>query len=316
MSFATISAGAHVREDKLDDDKVEDDTIPAAYTFFVQKLLDTAKRQKKGVPENVYIQVWFEPVMKRFFREYRHCGSHVDSGLNPENELLKILGKNTAKCPPPAQGFVSIETVVSKRFSTSKKKNYDLVSLMEQRTILNTMKGIKYDQKTEEDESVFSQKFIGGDNFIAKFNFLFSCFINNLMAETANTKKHVKILRSIYQEGEDNLETKCNAIIIETNTYDSWQRETAAKISCEHLYTLMYVLARAAPFVSGKLNEEKKEELWDMFNAWSQILGGFHTLILKDTDKIGETACIHQFINLVRVHAEFLSQEYQQLLLT
>ena len=95
MSFATISAGAHVREDKLDDDKVEDDTIPAAYTFFVQKLLDTAKRQKKGVPENVYIQVWFEPVMKRFFREYRHCGSHVDSGLNPENELLKILGKNT-----------------------------------------------------------------------------------------------------------------------------------------------------------------------------------------------------------------------------
>ena len=92
-----------------------------------------------------------------------------------------------------------------------------------------------------------------------------------------------------------------------------------AKMNGEDLYTLMYVLARAAPWVFDKLEEEKKEELWDMFNAWSQILGGFHTLILndkdtndKDTNEI-ETACIHQFINLVRVHTEFLSQEYQLL---
>ena len=304
------------------------DAVPAAYIFFVQKLLDTAKRQKKSVPENVYIQVWFSPVLKRFFREYYcHCGCHVDSGLNPENDVLKILGKCAAKKgikPLPApyvsiKAFDSDEGVASllTLFST---KDHGLVSLMEQQMILETMKGIEYDKKIQEgkfDMKKISKAFIDEDDSIANFDFLFSCYRNNVMAITFTTEageQHENILRSIKTSKGEDLMSKCNATIKLFENDETNIDKMVAKISCEHLYTLMYVLARAAPWVFDKLEEEKKEELWDMFNAWSQILGGFHTLILndKDTNEI-ETACIHQFINLVRVHTEFLSQEYQLL---
>ncbi|MFB1018883.1 MAG: hypothetical protein QMC37_01410, partial [Flavobacteriales bacterium] len=117
------------------------DAVPAAYIFFVQKLLDTAKRQKKSVPENVYIQVWFSPVLKRFFREYYcHCGCHVDSGLNPENDVLKTLGKCAAKkgikaLPAPyvsIKAFVDSDEGVASVLTLFSTKDDDLLSLREQ----------------------------------------------------------------------------------------------------------------------------------------------------------------------------------------
>jgi hypothetical protein len=199
-------------------------------------------------------------------------------------------------------------------FST---KDDDLLSLREQHMILKTMKGIKYDKKIQEDKSVFSQKFIDKDDSIANFDFLFSCYRNNVMAITFTTEageQHENILRSIKTSKGEDLMSKCNATIKLFENLETNIDKMVAKISCEHLYTLMYVLARAAPWVFDKLEEEKKEELWDMFNAWSQILGGFHTLILKkESEPSAKSACIHQFINLVRVHTEFLSQEYQLL---